>query len=285
MKNQNISVDIICPLYNAFVYIDNLHKSLLKQKKVKINKIRYVLTEGKDNTEDYLKQNKIDYKKIKKEDFSHSLTREKEAMDSNANVIVFITQDVVIEDELWLYNLVKDIDDKDIVAAYSRQLTKYNNLEKYTRESNYPDKSIIKSKKDIEKLGLKTFFFSDASSSISTKVFKKLNGYDNKKLPINEDMYIAYKIIMSDYKIKYCSDSVVYHSHNFTLKEIYNRYKLTGMFFKENNYLDQFGTTGSGATLAKYVLKRIFQERRFSLLFRYPFDMAARFLGMKVGKM
>ena len=260
-----------------------MHLVLLKQKQVNINKIRYVLTESKDNTEEYLINNKIDYRKIKKEEFSHSLTREKEALESTADIVVFITQDIVIEDELWLYNLTKDIDD-NIVASYSRQLTKYNNIEKYTRESNYPDKDIIKSKDSINELGLKTFFFSDAASAINTKIFKKLNGYDNKNLPISEDMYIAYKIIMNGYKIKYCSNSVVYHSHNFTLKELYNRYKLTGKFFKENSYLDQYGTTDSGAKLAKYILKRIFEDKRYILLLRYPFDMAARLLGMKVGK-
>lgn len=278
------TVDIVCPLYNASSYIEKLHNSLLKQEKVKINEFRYVLTESKDNTEEFLINNKINYRKIKKEEFSHSLVREKEALESNSDIIVFITQDVVIEDKLWLYNLIRDIDDENIVAAYSRQLTKYNNLEKYTRECNYPDKDIVKSKDDIDKYGLKTFFFSDAASAISTKIFKQLNGYDNRNLPISEDMYIAYKIIMNGYKIKYCSNSIVYHSHNFTLREIYNRYKLTGKFFKENSYLDQYGTTGSGATLAKYILKRIFQEKRFLLLFRYPFDMAARLIGMKVGK-
>ncbi len=281
---KNIKVDIICPLYNAENYIDSLYKSLVMQKKVTINKYRFVLTESNDNTEKYLKDNKINYRKIKKENFSHSLTREQEAFDSDADVVVFITQDVVIEDYLWLYNLVKDIDDKDIVATYSRQISKYNNIEKYTRESNYPAEDCIKSKKDIEKLGLKTFFFSDASSAINTKVFKKVKGYDGKKLPISEDMYITYKIIMNGYKVKYCSNSIVYHSHNFTLKEIYDRYKLTGKFFKENDYLDNYGTTGSGAGLAKYILKRIIQEKRFLLLFRYPFDMAARFFGMKAGK-
>ena len=32
------NIDIICPLYNAESYIENLNKSLIKQKKVKINK-------------------------------------------------------------------------------------------------------------------------------------------------------------------------------------------------------------------------------------------------------
>ena len=277
------SITIICPLYNAVDCIEQLHGSLQSQKKVKINEIKYLLTDSEDDTEKFLIKNKLGYKKIKKSDFSHSLTRENAAMQAKSDIIAFITQDIVIEDSLWLYNLTKDIKG-NVVATYSRQLTKYNNIEKYTRESNYPAKNIIKSKQDIKKLGLKTFFFSDAASAIDAKTFKKLNGYDHKNLPISEDMYIAHKIITSGHKIKYCANSVVYHSHNFTLKQIYDRYKLTGQFFKQNSYLDQYGTTDSGAKLAKYILKRILEEKRFALLFRYPFDMSARYLGMKAGK-
>ncbi|MDD6244581.1 MAG: glycosyltransferase family 2 protein [bacterium] len=278
-------VDIICPLYNAEKYIENLHKSFIMQEKVKVNRIRYVLTESKDNTEEYLKEHSIEYRKIKKNEFSHSLVREKEAMDSDSDIVAFVTQDVVIDDKFWLYKLTKDIGKGNVVATYSRQITKYNNIEKYTREANYPTKSKIVSKDDIPELGLKTFFFSDASSAIDVKVFKRLNGYDGKNLPISEDMYIAHKIITRGYKIKYCAESVVHHSHNFTLKEVYDRYKLTGKFFKENSYLDQYGTNSSGGLLAKYILKRAIQEKNIKVLIRWPFDMAARFIGMKVGKM
>ena len=206
-------------------------------------------------------------------------------MKSKADIVCFISQDIVIESEDWLENLIKPIIDGKVDATYSRQLTKFNNIEKYTRECNYPEKSVIKSKEDIKKLGLKTFFFSDASSSIKLDVFKKINGYDNKNLPINEDMYLAYKLITNDYKIGYQADSVVYHSHNFKLKELYDRYKLTGKFFKENSYLDKYGTNSSGGGLAKYILKRAIQDRNIKVLIRYPFDMAVRLIGMKVGKM
>ena len=279
-----MNIEIICPLYKGENYIENLHNSILKQKNVNIKKISYVLTDTNDNSETILKNLKANYTKIKPSEFSHSLTRETAALKSKADIIVFITQDIEIKDDNWLEKLVTPIIKKECVASYSRQLTKYNNIEKYTRESNYPDKSFIKSKKDIKKMGLKTFFFSDACSAIDAKVYKELNGYDGKDLPTNEDMYIAYKLIMNGYKIKYCADSIVYHSHNFKLKEIYNRYKLTGTFFKQNKYLDEYGTNGSGVQLAKYVLKRIIQEHRIGLLFRYPFDMAARLFGMKAGE-
>lgn len=280
-----MNIDIICPLYNAENYIEKLHKSLLKQKNVSISNIYYILTESTDRTEEILKKNELNYKVIERKDFSHSLVRERAALKSKSDILVFITQDIVIEDDLWLYHLIKDIEKGKCEAAYSRQISKFNNIEKYTREKNYPDKSSAVSKKDLKKLGLRTFFFSDASSAIKTSVFKELNGYDGKNLPISEDMYIAYKLIMNDYRIKYEADSIVYHSHKFKLKELYARYKLTGKFFKENSYLDKYGTNKSGGGLAKYILKRAIQDKNIKVLLRYPFDMAARFIGMKVGKM
>ena len=273
---MNNTIDIICPLYNASNYIENLHKSLLMQQNVYINKIRYILTKSNDNTEEYLKNNNISYKLINKEEFSHSLTREEEAFESNADILVFVSQDIVIDDSSWLEKLIKPI-------INGEALTKYNNIEKYVREFNYPSKSIIKSKDSINELGIKTFFFSDASSAVKRDIFIKLNGYDNKDLPTNEDMYFAHKLINNGYKIKYCSDSYVYHSHKFSLKELYDRYKLTGMFFKQNSYLYNYKATNSGAKMAKYILKRLLQEFRLLLLIRYPFDMAARYLGMKAG--
>ena len=278
-----MNIDIICPLYNAEKDIEGLHKSLLKQKNVKINEIKYVLTESKDNTEEKLKKLNINFKKIKKEEFSHGLTRENEAFDSKADILVFITQDVKIVRDDWLYNLTKDIANGEVDACYSRQICTNNTIEKYTRECNYPKNSKIVTKDDVEKLGLKAFFFSDASSAIKRETFVKLNGYDHKKLIINEDMYIAYKLITNGYKIKYCADSEVVHSHVFTLKQYYDRYKDTGKFFKENSYLNNYKVNQAGGSMAKYVLKRAWQDKNWSVLVRFVPNMAARFIGMKVG--
>ena len=279
-----MNIDIICPLYNAENDILNLHNSILKQKNVNLNEIKYVLTESKDKTEEKLTELNCKYRKIKKEDFSHGLTREVEAFESKADILVFITQDVKIIRDDWLFNLTKDIENGQVDACYSRQLCDNNTIEKYTRECNYPAESKIVSKKDIEKLGLKTFFFSDASSAIKRETFVKLNGYDHKKLVISEDMYIAYKLITNGYKIKYCADSEVVHSHVFTLKQYYNRYKDTGKFFKENKYLNNYKVNQAGGNMAKYVLKRATQDKNWKVLIRFIPNMTARFIGMKVGK-
>lgn len=282
-------ISVICPVYNGSLYLEELYNSLIKQKNVKISELIFPLTDSKDESEKILTHlseldERIIIKKIKPSDFSHSLTRETAAFFARGKILVFITQDIDIRTDNWLEKLISPLISNEADASYSRQKSKYNNLEKYTREYNYPKNSFIVSKDDINKKGLKTFFFSDAAGAILKEKFVELKGYDGKKMPISEDMYFAYKLIMSGGKIKYCADSVVYHSHKFTLKELYRRYKLTGKFFKQNNYLDKYGTTSSGFNLAKYTLKRIIKEKQIGLLFYFPFDMSARYLGMKVGK-
>lgn len=271
-------------MYYAEHYITELHNSLLKQEIDCSVYIYYILTECHDKTEDILKKIDANYEVIKANQFSHSLTREKIAMKCDGDVVVFISQDIIIERNDWLEKLVMPIINGECSASYSRQLCNNNSIEKYTREKNYPEESRIVSKKDISRLGLNTFFFSDASSAVDLNVYKTLNGYDGKDLPTNEDMYFAYKLIMNGYKIKYCADSIVIHSHYFKFKELYCRYYLTGQFFKQNSYLDQFGTNSSGLNLAVHILKSALFELNIQALIEFLPNMIARYIGMRNGK-
>lgn len=279
-----MTIEVICPLYNAEKYLENLDKAIKNQKNVNLKKITYVLTRSNDNTEEILKKLSTNYSVIEKSEFSHSLTREKVAMKSDADILVSIAQDIDIRNENWLYELVTPIENGEAEACFSRQIAKFDDIEKYVREKNYPEESYIASKENIEELKLKAFFFSNAASAIKMSVFKALNGYDGKNLPINEDMYLSYKLMVQGYKIKYCANSIIYHSHKFTLKQLYNRYYDTGKFFKENSYLDKYGTNRSGAELAIYVLKRALQDKNGKVLLQYLPNMITRFLGMKLGK-
>lgn len=281
-----MKISIICPLYNAKSYLKPLHEKLLSQEKIKDYEveIKYVLTECKDNTEDILKDLKANYKKIKKEEFSHSKTREEMAFSSDGDIIVFISQDVKMKNNQWLKNLVLPIINGEAEASFSRQLPENNTIEKYVREKNYPKESRIVSKADIDRLGVLTFFYSDASSAIKASVYKKLNGYDGKRLIINEDMYLAEKLINAGYKIKYCSDSEIYHSHVFTLKELYKRYFDTGVFFKQNSQFLNYKSNESGVALAKYVFKAALKEKNIGVLINILPNFGARFIGNELGK-
>lgn len=279
-----MTIDIICPLYNAEKYLKKLHASLLMQENVNLNSINYILTRSKDRTEEILKKMKVNYVLIEPSEFSHSASREMMAKRCNADIIVFISQDIKILRKDWLYELTKDIAEGNCEAAYSRQLAEKDNIEKYTREKNYGSKSYIKTQKDIKTMGLNTFFFSDASSAINRKIFEELKYYDGKRFASNEDQYIAHKLIMTGYRIKYCAESEVVHSHDFNFKLLYKRYQDTGAFYRAEPYMNSYGTNSAGAEMAKYILKRIIEDKNWKAAVEFVPNMAARFLGMKMRK-
>lgn len=280
-----MNISIICPLYNAEDYIEDLYLNIKKQKDVCITEIEFILTESNDSTEDKLKKLMCNYKKISKKEFSHSLVRERAAFEAKGDILVFITQDIRIVDEYWLYNLTKDIVAGKCEAAFSRQIGyEDHKVEKYTREINYPIEKRIVSKTDIDRLGLMTFFFSDASSAISKEIFVKLNGYDNKNLPTNEDMYFAYKLIMNGYRIEYAADSKIIHSHDLSFKDTVKRYSDIGKFFEENKYLKEYSAGERGFTVLKYIIKRSIQDKKPLIIADAIINFGARFIGMKFYK-
>lgn len=279
-----LAVDVFCPLYNAKDYIERLINGIKIQKGVQINKIVFGVTESTDGTLDLVKTHEqVDYFVVKKKEFSHSLVREKGMSLCVSPVVIFLSQDVIIENENAFYELSKVIDDKT-VYAYGRQLVKKKTVEYYTRKYNYPDKSSTVTKDDIERLQLKAFFSSDAFAAYNREVFFKLNGYDNIPMMFNEDMYYAKKILETGYTKAYVAEAEVVHSHKFTLKMLYRRYRTTGTWFKEHKEFQNYKATDSGVKLALFVLGQALKDFNIPVLFRWLPDMTARYLGMKKGK-
>ena len=283
---KNVIISIICPIYNGQSYIEKLHKNILSQELSdgQTLQIMYALTRCSDKSEEILKALNCDYTLIEPEEFSHSTTRELMSQQAEGEIIVFISQDIKIKNDQWLKNLISPIINGECEASFSRQIGEDSNIEKYTREKNYPAESRIVSKEDIEKYQIITFFYSDASSAVSTKIYRELNAYDGKRMPTNEDMYFAHKLIYAGYKIKYCADSEVYHSHDFTYKQLYKRYYDTGIFFKQNPYLKKYKGNESGFDLAKYVFKRSLEEKNITVLLNLLPNFGVRFIAKFLGE-
>ena len=159
-----MNISIICPIYNGQNYIENLHNNILKQKVQPGHtfQISYVLTRSSDDSEKILKKLNCHYTLIEPKDYSHSKTREMMASKTDADIIVFISQDIKIKNNMWLQNLINPIINGKSEASFSRQIGEDNSIEKYTRERNYPSESRIVSKKDIHRYQIRTFFYSDA---------------------------------------------------------------------------------------------------------------------------
>lgn len=284
-----IKIDIVCPIYNGYNYLQELYDSFYQQKDIMINKIVFPVTITTDDEmgkiRSFIKEKNIISFEVSKEEFSHSLTREKAIREyCDSDIVVMISQDIKLTNDMVFYNLVKDIANKTTVYNYARQICTNKTIEKYIRKKNYPEQSYIVSKEDIEKMQLMAFFASDACSAYDRNVFLKLGGYGGYDVMMNEDQLYSKIILDAGYKKKYCADAIVEHSHKYKLKQLYNRYYETGVFYSKVKVFDEYKSTDSGLKLALYVLKKALLRFDIPVLFRWLPDMTARYLGMKKGK-
>lgn len=283
------TIDIVCPIYKNFDQLERLYSLLQKQVDVEIANYVFPLTISDDKEVDekikvFLKEHNIIYFEVTKDEFSHSLTREKAIRDyCKSDVVVLCSQDVIFFEEHALSRISEAIND-EVVYAYGKQICTKKTIERYIREKNYPKESQIISSDDIEKLQLMAFFASDAFSALNRKVFIKINGYQGYNVMMAEDMLYSKFVLDAGYKKAYVAEAEVEHSHKFTLKQLYNRYYETGKFHKEVNLFNQYKAEDSGLKLAMYVLGQALKHFNIPVLFRWLPDMSARYLGMRKGK-
>lgn len=281
-----ISVDVVCLLYHADKYIDNLIKGLKSQKGVVLDNVIFAVTESgeTDGVKSKISENGYSYFSVKKEEFSHSLTREKAIFDYCKNdIVIMCSQDVNFVNTNSFYELAKQLNE-EVAYVYGKQICRKKTIEYYVRKKNYGSENEFITLKDVEKMQLKAFFASDAFSAYYRPAFVKLNGYDNVHMMMSEDMYYAKKIIDNDYTKGYVATAVVEHSHKLKLKQLYNRYHETGKWFAQHPEFDNYKTTDTGLKLALFVLGQALKDFNIPVLFRWLPDMTARYLGMKKGK-
>lgn len=275
------SVEIIIPVYNGAKFLPRLISSLEGQTIYSKCTQRFLLTESKDDSEALLNSRGFVFEKV--QHFDHAKTRESALLTSNADIVVFLTQDVFFKDPTALETLVRTVQGK-VAISYLRQLGRGIGVERYVRHCNYPRKSETRDSASIQSKGLKAFFCSDACMAYNVTLFKKLNGYDGKTMPTNEDMYYARKVLLSGNLVNYCADSYVIHSHSFSCKRTYKRYVDVAHFFKENPEFLAYDSNHAGIALALGVFWRILLTINLYALFQFFPNMIARYLGMRHGR-
>ncbi|MBE6691380.1 MAG: hypothetical protein E7590_08925 [Ruminococcaceae bacterium] len=281
-----IRIDVVCPLYLADREIGRVIRQLKAQKKIELNKVVFPITEEGDLSAviQKIRQAGFSYFLVPKSEFSHSLTREKAIIEyCESDVVLMMSQDVRFAMDVAVYELVSTISEQT-VFAYGRQISAKRSIERYTREKNYGKNSRTVTAIDVEELQLSAFFASDAFSAYHRPTFLALGGYDHVHMMMSEDMYYAKKVIDAGYGKAYVAEAVVEHAHDYSYKELYNRYRSTGKWFAEHPEFDNYKTTDSGLKLAKYVFARAVRERNIPVLLRFFPDMASRYLGMRRGR-
>ena len=234
---------LIIPTLNAGSQFKKLLEQLAAQtlptKKIIVD------SESTDGTAKLAKNFGLEVLTIQRKNFNHGATRQF-ALEKilPLDVIIFLTQDVLLCDNESLAKLVKIFsEDKSVGLSYGRQLPHANatNEAKFLRAFNYPSESQLRSFDDRKIFGLKTAFASNSFAAYRVAALQSVGGFPSN-VPLCEDMYVAAKMLMSNWKIYYAADAQVYHSHNYTAAQEFKRYVQIGKFHAQESWIrENFG--------------------------------------------
>ncbi|MEI6269953.1 MAG: glycosyltransferase [Methylococcaceae bacterium] len=257
-----IKVGLIVPTLNA----GSLWESWLKAFEQQTRKLDCLLvmdSSSSDDTVDLARAQGFEVEVISKSAFNHGGTRQF-GVDKLAamDLIVFLTQDALLASPNAIECLLAAFADERVGAAYGRQLPHSNAkpIAAHARLFNYPAESRFRSLEDRTRFGIKTVFISNSFAAYRRSALMQVGGFPVNTI-MNEDTYVAGKMLVAGWKIAYCADAQVFHSHNYSFLDEFKRYFDIGVFHAHTLWLQQTfgGASGEGLRFViseiRYLLK------------------------------
>ena len=234
----------------------------------------------------YTISDRVKIHRILPEEFDHGGTRNLGAEMSDAEILVYMTQDAMPADQFLIERLLYGFSYENVAAVYARQLPAADCqfIERYTREFNYPKTSRLKSKEDLSKLGIKTYFCSNVCAAYQKDVYERLGGFVRKTI-FNEDMILAGRMIQEGWKIYYAADAKVIHSHNYSCRQQFHRnFDLAVSQADHPEIFEGVPSEGEGMRLVKDTAKYLLKSGRPWLLVSLVCKSGWKYMGYKLGK-
>ena len=284
-------IDVIIPTYKPGAEFVRVIRGLHNQS-VKINRVIIMNTEEAffkgvaNDLQKFIDEGFVEVHHILKQDFDHGNTRREGIAKSKADIFVMMTMDAVPADDKLIENLIRPLSDDKVAASYARQLPKEgaSRREQITREFNYPDVSVLKSSKDYDRLGIKTFFCSNVCCAYSRRIYDKLGGFVTRAI-FNEDMIYAGQAVKQGYMISYTAEAVVYHSHDYGAIEQFRRNVDLGISQADHpEVFDGFRSETEGVRMVKMVITRLIKGGRWYEVVPYVWISAWKLMGYRMGK-
>lgn len=244
-------VSIVIPIFNGGELLVKCIKSIIDQKFNETFEIVIIDSESNDGSteivSDLLEKQLLAFKviPIRKTDFKHGKSRNLAIQHCSGDIIILLTQDAIPSNNSWLSSLVDCFEsDSQIVGVFGRHKAHVNHSKIIRR--NIDNHFFVMSQTPIrmiedfdeyhrnEEIRQKLHFFSNNNSAILKAIWTETPFPD---VDYGEDQTWAKIVIEKGYKIQYCPDSTVYHSHDYGFKETFQRTLTEVVYFKNHfNY-------------------------------------------------
>lgn len=281
------NVGLVIPTLNAGGRWASCLEAIADQS-LKPHRLFNVDSASTDQTTALAKSAGFEVLRIDRSQFNHGGTRQFAAEYlSDCSIIVFLTQDAIPATCDALAEIVLCFNDPTVAVAYGRQLPHKGAtpIEAHARAFNYGSRTLKKDAAAVEQLGSKAFFCSNSFAAYRRSTLIDLGGF-RSDLILGEDMEFAARAIQAGYASVYCATAPVFHSHDYTMMQVVERYFDIGVFDERNSWMrEQFGShRGEG-------LRFVASELRY-LAAQAPLDIpralvqtAAKLAGYRLGRL
>jgi rhamnosyltransferase len=162
------------------------------------------------------------------------------AENQSADIILFMTQDAVLQGAESLARLLETFDDPEVGAAYGRQLPfpDATPFAAHARRFNYPPQSRISTMADVPRLGIKATFISNSFAAYRLAALHDVGSFPQACI-VSEDTYVTAKMLKAGWALAYCAEAQVFHSHNYSLCQEFKRYFDIGVFHSREPWVQR----------------------------------------------
>ncbi len=278
---------LIIPTHNAGHYLDRLLPALAAQT-LQPDEWLVVDSQSSDDSVLRLREAGARVEVIDANGFNHGGTRRWASQQVDAEILIYLTQDAIPARPDSLARLKTELlSETDIAVAYGRQLPHQHAgiLASQGRHFNYPPDSRTKRLSDAAELGIKTCFSSDSFAAYKHSALQAVGGFPQDVIG-SEDAYVAARLLLAGYAVRYAASAHIEHSHDYRLLEEFRRYFDIGTFYGRETWIAAaFGRAdGEGK---RFVLAEITALHRAGALHRLPevlLRSALKLLGYRLGQ-
>lgn len=215
-------ISIIIRTYNEEKHLEDLLTMILKQVNVSYE-IVIVDSGSNDNTLDIAKKYGCKIIQINKKDFTFGYSLNKGIENASGEFCVFVSGHCIPVNTFWLYELIKPFGNEKIGLVYGRQIG--NEVTKISERMIF-NKWFPSDSTEIQK----NPFNNNANAAIRKSIWDVIKY--NEIVTGLEDLVFAEEILKQGWLLSYNANSVVYHIHNESYKQIMRRYEREAITFK-----------------------------------------------------
>src|SRR6266481_1648366 len=227
-----MDTSVVIPTKNGERWIGKCLEAVYSQEAVGLVEVVMVDSGSTDGTLEIARKYPVRIVEIPAEDFHHARTRNYAATLTTGKYLVFLSQDAIPANYLWLKAMLQNFSDGAVGAVYGRQVPKTGSTQERHDALNtmYGSERVVKDASSKERLGYRYYHFSDANAAIRREVWEATRFPEDLK--VFEDLGIAKRILDAGWHIVYEPEASVVHSHNHTTVELFKRYFDIGYTFQ-----------------------------------------------------